>query len=55
MASNILLLASKKYFLTSQGLVGAGMNRRALFWQKYWNWLYKTNKKQIWNFNKYLL
>ena len=30
LASNILLLASKKYFLTSQGLVGAGMNRRAL-------------------------
>jgi hypothetical protein len=30
MASNILLLASKKSFLTSQGLVGAGMNCRAL-------------------------
>ena len=30
LASNILLLVSKKYFLTSQGLVGAGMNRRAL-------------------------
>ena len=30
MASNILLLASKKCFLTSQGLVGAGMNCRAL-------------------------
>ena len=30
LASNILLLASKKYFLTSQGLVGAGLNRRAL-------------------------
>ena len=29
-ASNILLLASKKCFLTSQGLVGAGMNCRAL-------------------------
>ena len=28
--SNILLLASKKCFLTSQGLVGAGMNCRAL-------------------------
>jgi hypothetical protein len=30
MASNILLLASKKIVLTSQGLVGAGMNCRAL-------------------------
>jgi len=30
LASNILLLASKKCFLTSQGLVGAGMNCRAL-------------------------
>ena len=30
MASNILLLASKHFFLTSQGLVGAGMNCRAL-------------------------
>ena len=30
MASNILLLASKKSFLTSQGQVGAGMNCRAL-------------------------
>jgi hypothetical protein len=30
MASNIVLLASKKCFLTSQGLVGAGMNCRAL-------------------------
>ena len=30
MASNILLLASKKVFPTSQGLVGAGMNCRAL-------------------------
>ena len=30
MASNILLLACKKCFLTSQGLVGAGMNCRAL-------------------------
>ena len=30
LASNILLLASKKYFLTSQGLVGAGMNLRTL-------------------------
>ena len=30
MASNILLLASKIVFLTSQGLVGAGMNCRAL-------------------------
>ena len=30
MASNILLLASKFCFLTSQGLVGAGMNCRAL-------------------------
>ena len=29
MASNILLLASKIVFLTSQGLVGAGMNCRA--------------------------
>ena len=29
-ASNILLLESKKCFLTSQGLVGAGMNCRAL-------------------------
>ena len=28
--SNILLLASKKCFLVSQGLVGAGMNCRAL-------------------------
>ena len=32
LASNILLLESKKYFLTSQGLVGAGMNRRVLKW-----------------------
>ena len=31
MASNILLLASKFVFLTSQGLVGAGMNCRALW------------------------
>ena len=31
LASNILKLASKKCFLTSQGLVGAGMNCRALF------------------------
>ena len=30
LASNILLLASKTCFLTSQGLVGAGMNCRAL-------------------------
>jgi hypothetical protein len=30
LASNILLLASKKCFLTSQGLVGAGINCRAL-------------------------
>ena len=30
LASNILLLASKKCFPTSQGLVGAGMNCRAL-------------------------
>ena len=30
MACNILLLASKFCFLTSQGLVGAGMNCRAL-------------------------
>ena len=30
LTSNILLLASKKCFLTSQGLVGAGMNCRAL-------------------------
>ena len=30
MASNILLLASKNLFLTSQGLVGADMNCRAL-------------------------
>jgi hypothetical protein len=30
LASNILLLASKKCFLTSQGLVGAGMYCRAL-------------------------
>jgi hypothetical protein len=30
MASNILLLGSKNNFLTSQGLVGAGMNCRAL-------------------------
>ena len=30
LASNILLLASKKCFLTSQVLVGAGMNCRAL-------------------------
>ena len=30
MASNILLLASKNLFTTSQGLVGAGMNCRAL-------------------------
>ena len=31
LVSNILLLASKKCFLSSQGLVGAGMNCRALF------------------------
>ena len=30
LTSNILLLASKKCFLTSQGLVGAGMNCRTL-------------------------
>ena len=30
MASNIVLWASNKYFLTSQGLVGADMNCRAL-------------------------
>ena len=30
MASNIYLLASKQFFLTSQGLVRAGMNCRAL-------------------------
>jgi hypothetical protein len=30
LASNILLLASKKCFLTNQGLVGAGMYCRAL-------------------------
>ena len=30
LASNILLLTSKKCFLTSQGLVGAGANCRAL-------------------------
>ena len=30
LASNILLLASKKCFLTSQALVSAGMNCRAL-------------------------
>jgi hypothetical protein len=30
LASNILLLASKNCFLTRQGLVGAGMNCRAL-------------------------
>ena len=30
MASNIFLLASKICFLTSQGLVGAGMNCRVL-------------------------
>ena len=30
LASNILMLAGKKYFLTSQRLVGAGMNRRSL-------------------------
>jgi hypothetical protein len=30
LASNMLLLASKKCFLTSQGLVGTGMNCRAL-------------------------
>jgi hypothetical protein len=32
LASNILLLAGKTYFLTSQGLVKAGMNCRALLW-----------------------
>ena len=31
LASNILLLASKTCFLNSQGLVGAGMNCRALY------------------------
>ena len=31
LASNMLLLASKKCFITSQGLVGAGMNCRALY------------------------
>jgi hypothetical protein len=35
MASNILLLASKFFFSTSQGLVGAGMNCRALPWCVY--------------------
>ena len=30
MASNILLLASNYFLLTSQGLVGAGMNCRPL-------------------------
>ena len=30
MVSNILLLVSKTFFPTSQGLVGAGMNCRAL-------------------------
>jgi hypothetical protein len=30
MASNILLLVSQMFFITSQGLVGAGMNCRAL-------------------------
>ena len=30
MASNIHLLASKQFFLTSQGLMGAGMSCRAL-------------------------
>jgi hypothetical protein len=35
LASNKLLLASKKCFLTSQGLVGAGMNCRALFWRDF--------------------
>jgi len=30
MSSNILLLASKQNFLTSQGLMGAGMDCRAL-------------------------
>ena len=32
-ASNILLLASKRCFLTSQGLVGAGMNCRVLIYE----------------------
>ena len=32
-ASNILLLASKIFFPTSQGVVGAGMNCRALHFQ----------------------
>jgi hypothetical protein len=31
LASNFLLLVSKKCFLSSQGLVGAGMNCRALY------------------------
>jgi hypothetical protein len=31
MASNILLLVSKNNVLTCQGLVGAGMNSRALY------------------------
>jgi hypothetical protein len=39
LASNILLLASKKCFLSSQGLVGAGMNCRALHRE--------SDKKQI--------
>ena len=34
LASNVILLGSKKCFLTSQGLVGASMNCRALFFTK---------------------
>jgi hypothetical protein len=33
LARNIILLASKKCFLTSQGLVGAGMNCRVLIYE----------------------
>ena len=43
-ASNLLLLASKKCFLTSQVLVGAGMNCRVL------NMEYKWGKKiNVWS------
>ena len=45
MASNILLLASKILFLTSKGLVGAGMNCRALQSDPYYIGLTAQRKK----------
>ena len=44
LASNILLLVSKKCFLTSQRLVGAGMNCRALS-------IYSNDSFHFWHFH----